>query len=67
MVLYSVHQQIKIALKIMVRYFNFQGSSQSSISGTSLFTNYSKRIFLVEIKFITEDSEKTHKQILILN
>ena len=28
---------------------------------------YSKMSFLVQIKFITEDSEQTHKQILILN
>ncbi len=28
---------------------------------------YNKMSFLVEIKFITEDSEQTHKQILILN
>ncbi len=28
---------------------------------------YSKTSFLVQIKFITEDSEQTHKQILILN
>ncbi len=30
-------------------------------------TAYSKMSFLVQIKFITEDSEQTHKQILILN
>ncbi len=28
---------------------------------------YIKTSFLVEIKFITDDSEQTHKQILILN
>ncbi len=28
---------------------------------------YSKMSFLVQIKFITEDSEQTHLQILILN
>ncbi len=28
---------------------------------------YSKMSFLVQIKFFTEDSEQTHKQILILN
>jgi hypothetical protein len=28
---------------------------------------YSKMSFLVQIKFITDDSEQTHKQILILN
>ncbi len=28
---------------------------------------YSKTSFLVQIKFITEDSEQTHKRILILN
>jgi hypothetical protein len=28
---------------------------------------YSKTSFLVQIKFITEDSEQTHKQILILS
>ena len=34
--------------------------------GASLFY-YSKTSFLVQIKFITEDSEQTHIQILILN
>jgi hypothetical protein len=31
------------------------------------FTLYSKTSFLVQTKFITEDSEQTHIQILILN
>jgi hypothetical protein len=37
------------------------------IYNKDLCFNYSKMSFLVLIKFITEDSEQTHIQILILN
>jgi hypothetical protein len=43
------------------------GSKTLLIYNVGKVVIYSKACFLVQIKFITEDSEQTHIQILILN
>ena len=56
----------------MIRFSEYPPSGLSSnlaqILATGLFTlYYSKTSFLVQIKFITEDSEQTQTQTLIIN
>jgi hypothetical protein len=46
--------------------FTYKKCSELSLK-TIAVHQYSKTSFLVLIKFITEDSEQTHNQILILN
>ncbi len=61
-------------LGLNVSYMARQGytiGSQQDMKALARVQNmskrYSKMSFLVKIRFITEDSEQTHKQILILN